>query len=603
MSEIDPNTIISTVITKQIDATIDAIKDTFGTALDKARARLQLGYAELVKRNFARCAQIKTILYRHQAVLLKHHYVSATLRSGKQTLTEAEVINKAGSAGKIVITGTAGSGKSLFMKNSYLNFVLDSKPYVPIFIELRGVNDSPNISLKAHIFDEIRRIIPSITDDYYELSLKSGAFAFFLDGFDEIDHKQTKRIEKDILSISSNHPKCAIIVSSRQDDRFFAWQDFTVCKVLPMSKSQIVTLIKKIDYEPIVKTKFIERIEGGLYEVHEEFLSNPLLATIMLLTFEQIADIPEKMHVFYQQAFETLFHRHDATKEMYKRDRYTSFPVDEFKRLFGAFCLVTYIAEKFSFDDPSAVNFIEQAFELEGAPEAGSANDFLNDLLMSVCMLQRDGTDITFSHRSFQEYFCASYICSCDPATVGKLLDEIVSRAFFDRTLSLIRDISPELFDRHWTLPRLGQITGKISNIDSGSEPKKYIALFCDQLIYHKRPEVVHFRGRAKMGRNRTLIHYIYGLLPWQRRGDQFAEDAQQRKVSIIKKHLGDPLESPRTTYLIEDLKEEMIRELLEADDMLDDRQKLVQLYETLRVRYEKKDERMSNLIARSKRP
>jgi hypothetical protein len=28
---------------------------------------------------------------------------------------------------------------------------------------------------------------------------------------------------------------------------------------------------------------------------------------MMLLTFDQFADIPEKIHLFYEQAFETLF--------------------------------------------------------------------------------------------------------------------------------------------------------------------------------------------------------------------------------------------------------------------------------------------------------
>lgn len=603
MSEIDPNTIISTVITQKIDQTVEALKGAFGDAVDKARAKLKIGYSEYVKRNYARCAQIKTILYRHTPVLLKQHYVSPDLQIGKRRISEDEIIRTFSPGSKLVVTGTAGSGKSLFMKNAYLEFVNQSKKFVPLFIELRALNEDPAKTLKAHIVTEVQQIAQAITEEFFDLGLRNGSFAFFLDGFDEIDYKQGRRIEKEILSLANAFPKCSFIVSSRPDDRFFSWQEFEIYRIMPMSKQQIVTLIKKIEYEEIVKSKFIARIEGGLYDNHREFLSNPLLATIMLLTFEQIADIPEKMHVFYQQAFETLFHRHDATKEMYKRERYTSYPVDEFRRYLGAFCLATYLDQRFSFDDSAARDYIKEAFELEGkTPSEQEVGAFLNDLLMSVCMLQRDGLEIQFSHRSFQEYFCASYVCGCDPGNVGKLLDEIVSRAFFDRTLALIRDMHPEIFDRHWTVPRLGQIMTKIGEIDPKNNPKDYIQLFCDQLVFHRDPGFIHFRVKGKMGRNWALMHFIYQLDNAENY-DYTKEELYEKKIDIIKRNLGEPhKESPRVVYSISDLKPEMIRDLLFAEGRLDDRTNLRNLHAELKTRYARKDERMSELLAKAKR-
>ena len=39
---------------------------------------------------------------------------------------------------------------------------------------------------------------------------------------------------------------------------------------------------------------------------------------MMLMTFDEFAEIPSKMHVFYEQAFNVLYNKHDATKASFK---------------------------------------------------------------------------------------------------------------------------------------------------------------------------------------------------------------------------------------------------------------------------------------------
>ena len=71
---------------------------------------------------------------------------------------------------------------------------------------------------------------------------------------------------------------------------------------------------KSTTIKEIFQQKFIDNVKKHLYDKHKSFLSNPLLTTMMLLTFDQFAEIPEKMFLFYEQAFDTLFLKHDATK-------------------------------------------------------------------------------------------------------------------------------------------------------------------------------------------------------------------------------------------------------------------------------------------------
>ncbi len=170
-------------------------------------------------------------------------------------------------------------------------------------------------------------------------------------------------------------------------------------------EKQVVSLVEAIEFDPIVKKKFVTQIKISLCDKHNDFISRPLLATMMLLTYSSFAEIPDRIHVFYDQAFDTLFSRHDVTKEAFKRKRHTSYPIDEFKRIFGVFCLVTYIEQETDFTDATIRENLKKAGKI--ARVAIDADDFLRDLMDAVCVLQRDGLSIVFSHRSFQEYFCA----------------------------------------------------------------------------------------------------------------------------------------------------------------------------------------------------
>lgn len=88
-------------------------------------------------------------------------------------------------------------------------------------------------------------------------------------------------------------------------------------------------------------------LDERLYDNHTSFASNPLLLSIMLLTFDNYAEIPEKLHLFYANAFETLYSKHDATKAGYRRELRCSLSFDYFKKAFACFCFLTYYQGKF----------------------------------------------------------------------------------------------------------------------------------------------------------------------------------------------------------------------------------------------------------------
>lgn len=108
-----------------------------------------------------------------------------------------------------------------------------------------------------------------------------------------------------------------ILITSRPDDIFSSWEEFQILTIAPFTKEKSIGLIEKIDYDETVKNKFIAHLNKDLFKKHESFLSNPLLITIMLLTYDQLAEIPNKLHIFYEQAFDTLNGRQSYTRKDY----------------------------------------------------------------------------------------------------------------------------------------------------------------------------------------------------------------------------------------------------------------------------------------------
>ncbi len=80
-----------------------------------------------------------------------------------------------------------------------------------------------------------------------------------------------------------------IIISFRHGPwmNSWVWNQFEELYSNPLSKEQALSLIKKIEYDQNIKEKFYKELDEYLYDKYETFASNPLLLTIMLLTFRK----------------------------------------------------------------------------------------------------------------------------------------------------------------------------------------------------------------------------------------------------------------------------------------------------------------------------
>jgi hypothetical protein len=369
---------------------------------------------------------------------------------------------------RVVVSGMAGSGKSTFCRSIFLELIENPRGIFPIFIELRHLNSESEKSLFDFVLETLSDIEPTFSKIQLEHSLKLGKVLLIFDGFDEINNDKRDLYEKEIVSIAGRYHNIMIMVSSRPDDRFTSWDEFFCYNILPLDKEKAKSLIAKLNYDRKVKLQFLAALDADLYDKHISFSRNPLLLTMMLLTYEQIAEIPNKIHLFYEQAFLTLFNKHDSLKSLYKIKSFSGLPLDDFRKLLASFSILSYSDRKYSFTEAGVIIYIEKAIGISGI--VTEPQSFLNDLLDSVCIMQRDGLGFTFTHRSFQEYFTAMYLVNMANKNRFEIFDKIAFTNDTDDVIPMIYDVNGDLLEQEWLIPKAEDFVRELSVIPNSKE-------------------------------------------------------------------------------------------------------------------------------------
>lgn len=423
---INKSDVVTGVVTNLVEDGVKSfwnkVKKYFKDEEIKEGIDLGISYEKYLKQTRQKYGMIKTILYNKIPQPLLSFYVCAELLYNNDIIDTELVTNVTEIGHKLILTGTGGLGKSTMLKYFFLN-AIESTEYVPVMIELRSLNSQcgGDLSIKKAIYKALDDNGFSLEEEYFEYSLNQGGYLILLDGYDELNRENEAIIGESIKSFADKYCNNHFILSSRPKDEFISWNDFVELQSQPLNKEQAITLISKLQVEENVKDKFIDAINLDLFEKYNSFAQNPLLLTIMFMTFQNHASMPEKLNEFYEQAFLVLFNMHDATKDFFKRDIRSKLGVEDFKLIFSYVCFKSYLSDVFEFSDVTLNNYLIQA-QKKFPQITFQISDFQEDLTQSVCMLIKEGLIYHFSHRSFQEYFAAIYTCKLTDDVQTKLL-------------------------------------------------------------------------------------------------------------------------------------------------------------------------------------
>lgn len=421
---------------------------------------------------------IKTLLYNNEPkpfydfyicnYLKKKYFTAEDKRAySYQYLTDVTVGLLCSFTGYAIITGSGGLGKSMMMRHLMLQSAAsyDDTLRVPIFVTLKDYTSDKRFF--EYIFD--RAISLGLDFSYSEIDgmAKSGNFVFLLDGYDEVNSGLRNSFDSELELFVDKYSKCQFVMSSRPTSSFVSLSRFSEFELCEFNTQQAVTLIQKLEFrpdEPEIKESFINALENTLYKTHYQFIGNPLLLTIMLMTYERFAEVPRKMHIFYREAYETLSTKHDATKGAYRRKLNTGLNSDAFEKYLAEFCARTYKEEKFEFHDEDIRNAFNSLNEVKRNHPEFSYIEFKDDLTDNLCLLYREGEIYQFSHRSFQEYFSALFFSRQKDRNlykIGLFFNYKRGRMHTDKTFEMLYDMIPEKVEEYIFLPYLDDLFKK----------------------------------------------------------------------------------------------------------------------------------------------
>lgn len=437
--EIMTNVAVS-VVEDSLKGAWDRVKNFFKDLDAKDSIRYKTAYEQYLLNTKEKNSKIKTIIYRRVPKDLYSFYVCIGLTYNGKDIETQNIQNLFELGNKVIVTGSGGVGKSILFKHLFLN-TIETTSFIPVLVELRGFNtcDLREISVYQSIYKSLCDNGFNLSVEYFEYSMKEGGYIIFFDGYDEVNRDKTEKITSEIKSLSKKYNENKYFLSSRPSEEFIGWNDFCEVEAQKLSKEQALSLVKKIDFDQVVKDTFCKELDNSLYDKYESFASNPLLLNIMLLTFQKHASIPDRLNDFYDEAFVTLFNVHDATKDSYVRDIRSGLGCEDFKLIFSYICFKSYFSGEFEFSEAQLRFHIQQAKNKFDRFDF-SIEDFREDLTQSVCMLIKEGLTYRFSHRSFQEYFAAWYTC--------KLVDDIQSKLL----LSWIKESDSIFSDSYFTM-------------------------------------------------------------------------------------------------------------------------------------------------------
>ncbi len=419
--------------------------------------------AEYANESLESCKNVKNILYRDQTAITDEKYVNVSFAKGNKTSSDLNLVSALMHKRHILIKGRGGAGKTMFTKWAVLrlNDQILHHQQIPIYIELREIRSEKDFDhFEDYLFDKISNYRTRTSKFQFLEGLKAGLFVFVLDAVDEIGKNYRTKILQKIHEFERRYPEVGILLTSREFAEIEGLHGFETYITKPLSEKQALQILSKLDYRSEVRDALISEIKQGKYKKHKFFLENPLLVTILLLTFDQSRYIPTKRSAFYKRAFETLYERHDTSKNVgFSRDHHAGLPMDEFEEIFSLFCYGTYINSAYSFSETELVRNFKIALNRLSIDE--KAHLVARDAIESVCLLVKEGHEVVFVHRSFQEYFTALYIKNYKEIDIGDVIEEAVTKGIGELTLEFIFELDKFSLEKHYILPRLKTINTK----------------------------------------------------------------------------------------------------------------------------------------------
>lgn len=408
---------------------------------------------EYLRNCYKKNRYMNTIVLRGQKKTIEELYIPLTLRD-KVNRSEIFYIDENGmnifqKHNKVLIIDNAGMGKSTIVKYfTMLNF--QNIDRMPAVIELRNLKEVN--SIEEYIQKEMNSIHREFPLQYVKDLLNGGDFIICFDGFDEVAESERENVIKMIKNFVAKANNNIFVLTSREDNALTSFGEFKEFHIQGLKKEEAYQLIEKYSsadefmYSVEIGQELINKLKTeNDISMLTEFLSNPLMVSLLYKTYLHYRNIPNKKHLFYNQIYRALYEEHDLTKNGYQHIKKSGLDIEEMKTILSYLGWDFVKNEIVECTEKQLIDMIEKALTKSFKNKKAKAIDFLEDILQAVPFFIKEGEYCRWTHKSFSEYFAACFVCNQKSRkAIKKILSE-KGKFHYINVLDFSFDISEDI--------------------------------------------------------------------------------------------------------------------------------------------------------------
>ena len=401
---------------------------------------------------------VKTIWQAEKEIdLFKFYYESKLLLDGHRV--SIHTLEDIPYTGNIVIEGTVGQGKSIFLR--YLvSHELAKGQVIPVFIQLMRISSGE--TLTDHILRELKNLGLQMELSVFERVAAAGKVILFLDAFDEIDEEQQKGIIDELEGLARAFEALRVIVTSRPDRPVAYSPFFRVFKLAPLIDREYEHVVKRMAQDDITAAAINRGItQSG--QTLRGLLTTPLMVALLMVRYKMEQTIPENQIAFYEGLFMLLLQRHDKTKGGYIRPRKSKLGDFVLQDIFSAICYLGH-KNRVPFKTTALHNTTRQAIDIVQA--SATADAVVADIVRITCMIIVEGDEWRFVHKSVQEYHAAVFISDQPEATADRFYNAMHTRwRDWVQELWFLETLDRYRFQKYFHVPQLRKALGASADV------------------------------------------------------------------------------------------------------------------------------------------
>lgn len=357
----------------------------------------------LSKKLLSSLESVKTIRNSDKPCKISSFYVSPRFRDSDNNIFAAKTISDFGEDEHPLIEGIAGQGKSIFMRQLCIEEIRKGQR-LPVLIELRKI--SAQKGLQDFAIEFLNTIGFLRAEEILKYMLETGFGVLVLDGYDELADECRMDLIHELSTLIMKYDQLRVVITSRPESSIKGVSFLKTARMCRLNTSERNEIIHKVCSKATAKS-LTEKM--GKNQNLSEIVDTPLFTTLLCIVYGLESRLPETVHEFYDQVFQTLLYKHDDLKQGYERARKSGLGNFQFGVVFENFCFRSILTKKRRFGQEEAAELISYSLGLEGIDRSLS-DKYFNDLLKITCLIVLDGTDYQFLHQSIKEYFAARYV-------------------------------------------------------------------------------------------------------------------------------------------------------------------------------------------------